>query len=552
MKISADVFGAFLRCSTKCWLKAAGEPTSGNAYAEWVRSQDESYRAGASKPLIADMPANECDVAVVAENLKTAEWRLAEGVELCVPLVGQVSAHGGSGGILPPDDSRIIPCSPAKLEASLSAGKMPALPLLVARLHAVERVPPAGRRKPVEFIPIRFIFANKLTKDDRLLLAFDAFVLSQALGREIAGGQIIHGEDHAALKVKTSTLAGEVRKRLEKIAALLSNPTPPDLVLNRHCAECEFQTRCRQKAIEKDDLSLLAGMSEKERKKLHSKGIFTVTQLSYAFRPRRRPKRLRGNREKYHHSLKALAIREKKIHIVGSPELKIEGTPVYLDVEGLPDRDFYYLVGVRIGDGASAVQHSLWADSVEDEARIWQELLSILETVEKPVLIHYGNYETIFLRRMSERHGKPPKGSSLAATIEATVNLPSVIFAQVYYPCHSNGLKEIAKHLGFRWSTSTATGTETIAWRQEWESSRAAALKEALLIYNAEDCQALEVISNCLLELRRASFQKGDPPSDDVVNTAQLKWKHPYGFKRNTFAFPELDVINNAAYWDYQ
>lgn len=36
----------------------------------------------------------------------------------------------------------------------------------------------------------------------------------------------------------------------------------PDLVLNRHCAECEFQSRCRKLAVEKDDLSLLAGMSD--------------------------------------------------------------------------------------------------------------------------------------------------------------------------------------------------------------------------------------------------------------------------------------------------
>ena len=35
--------------------------------------------------------------------------------------------------------------------------------------------------------------------------------------------------------------------------------------------------------------------------------IFTVTQLSYTFRARRRPKRLAGKREKYHHSLKALS-----------------------------------------------------------------------------------------------------------------------------------------------------------------------------------------------------------------------------------------------------
>jgi transposase len=31
-----------------------------------------------------------------------------------------------------------------------------------------------------------------------------------------------------------------------------------------------------------------------------------------------------------------------------------------------------------------------------------------------------------------------------------------------------------------------------------------------------------------------------------------LKREHPYGFKRNTFFFPELADINKAAYWDYQ
>lgn len=130
---------------------------------------------------------------------------------------------------------------------------------------------------------------------------------------------------------------------------MLSTPSPPDLVLNRHCTECEFQARCRQKAIEKDDLSLLSRMTEKERKKFNSKGIFTITQLSYTFRPRRRPKRLSDKREKYHHSLKALAIREKKIHIVDSPELKIEGTPVFLDVEG-------FQTAISITSSASASQ----------------------------------------------------------------------------------------------------------------------------------------------------------------------------------------------------
>ena len=101
-------------------------------------------------------------------------------------------------------------------------------------------------------------------------------------------------------------------------------------------------------ARKKDELSLLSGISEKDRQRLHSKGIFTVTQLSYTFRPRRRRRESSGKQEKHHHSLRALAVRENKIHAVGIPDLTIEGTPVFLDVEGLPDRDFYYLIGIRI------------------------------------------------------------------------------------------------------------------------------------------------------------------------------------------------------------
>ena len=142
-------------------------------------------------------------------------------------------------------------------------------------------------------IPIRFKFTNKLDKDDKLLLAFDAFTLSQSSGREIKFGKIIHGDNRATSKVKISPLVGEVRKRIDKISVLLASSTPPELILNRHCAECEFQTRCHKEATQQDDLSLLSGMTAKERKQLNSKGTFTVKQLSFAFLPRRRPKKLR-------------------------------------------------------------------------------------------------------------------------------------------------------------------------------------------------------------------------------------------------------------------
>lgn|SRR6516162_170448 len=93
MKISADAFEAFLKCSTKCWLRAAGEQSPANAYAECVKSQNQSYCADAAKRVIADVPANECEIAPVAENLKTAKWRPAVGVELCMPFETRMSKH---------------------------------------------------------------------------------------------------------------------------------------------------------------------------------------------------------------------------------------------------------------------------------------------------------------------------------------------------------------------------------------------------------------------------------------------------------------------------
>jgi predicted RecB family nuclease len=110
-------------------------------------------------------------------------------------------------------------------------------------------------------------------------------VLSELLGREVGLGKIVHGDDRATLKVNTGALVSEVRRLTEKIGALISSKSAPELILNRHCPECEFQNQCRQKAIEKDELSLLSGITEIESHR--SKGIFTVTQLSYTFRARR-------------------------------------------------------------------------------------------------------------------------------------------------------------------------------------------------------------------------------------------------------------------------
>jgi hypothetical protein len=73
------------------------------------------------------------------------------------------------------------------------------------------------------------VFTNKLGKDEKLLLAFDAFVLSEILDRAVSLGKIIHGDDHATLKVKTSSWPAKCGSGLKKSATVLSNQAPPIL-----------------------------------------------------------------------------------------------------------------------------------------------------------------------------------------------------------------------------------------------------------------------------------------------------------------------------------
>jgi hypothetical protein len=69
-----------------------------------------------------------------------------------------------------------------RIEAHSAQNRVQAGPK-ASELHAVERMLAGGQGKPVQFIPIRFLFNNKLNKDDKLLLALDAFALSKSLGR---------------------------------------------------------------------------------------------------------------------------------------------------------------------------------------------------------------------------------------------------------------------------------------------------------------------------------------------------------------------------------
>jgi transposase len=154
---------------------------------------------------------------------------------------------------------------------------------------------------------------------------------------------------------------------------------------------------------------------------------------------------------------------------------------------------------------------------------------------------------------MRDRHGGPQESTTTAAAFENAMNLLSFVFAHVYFPTFSNGLKEIAGYLGFQ-RLVALSGLEAIVWRHRWEASRDPREKQVLVDYNREDCEALELVANRIMELHREASANGQFSRDDVMLASKVKRENPFPlrFGCNAFAFPELEAINKAAYWHYQ
>ena len=108
-----------------------------------------------------------------------------------------------------------------------------------------------------------------------------------------------------------------------------------------------------------------------------------------------------------------MALRTKTIYVARRPELPSQLPRLYLDIEGIPDRSFYYLIGVQVNSGSANRYHPLWADAECDEETIWNPFLRIVDALDDFTLFHYGSFDVQALKRMHRRYGG---GRSLVRT----------------------------------------------------------------------------------------------------------------------------------------
>ncbi len=280
-------------------------------------------------------------------------------------------------------------------------------------------------------------------------------------------------------------------------------------------------------------------MTPKARQRYHDHGIFSVKQLSYTFRPRRKRKASPKSPVKHVFELQALALRTGKTYLHEPPALVRQQPEIFLDFEGVPDRDTQYLLGLLVCQQGDVSYQAFWADTDADEARIWHELLTTLAAYPDAPLYHYGQYEARAIRVLLKRY--QPAADAL---LERLVNLNAYVYGKVYFPVRSNRLKDIGRWLGVSWPTADVSGVDSLVWRHRWDESHDRADKQLLLAYNEADCQALRVLADELTRLRDTGAE--DPSVDSSTRPKQ------YATDTGGRLHREFETILRSAHAEYE
>jgi predicted RecB family nuclease len=416
------------------------------------------------------------------------------------------------------------------------------------RFDALEIIPDKSFPNKISYIPISVSPKEKVLKTEKLSLSIKHLILMEFYNFTPEHGRIIYGKDLKSTRIAFKTYEKESRKLLKELTKIINNDDAPIFYKNDHCQICEFQKDCRKILVEKDDLSLLGRMSQKEIIKQNNKGIFTVNQFSYLYKPKKYNKKDSKEPQRPEYSLKALALREGKTYILKLPKLNSSKVEIYLDIEGLPDENFCYLIGLVI-QNENEKRLSFWADSKEDEKKIFMQLLETVSKFDDFIIYHYGNYEIHFLNKINKKLDNA-YDDEIRLIMEKSINILSLFTTAIYPPTYTNELKEIAPFLGFKWSNKNASGIQSIIWRKKWELYDNPEYRSDLVQYNIEDCLALKLIKEWIVAIIKNSNQQDK--KEDFVNVEDMKIQGVFRFGNKNYQTPDFELITKCAYFDYQ
>lgn len=181
-----------------------------------------------------------------------------------------------------------------------------------------------------------------------------------------------------------------------------------------------------------------------------------------------------------------------------SHEVPAASTEVFFDFEGSDPRldknglgVVNYLIGAVLRhQGQEPEFVPFVAHSPAEEETVVRNFIDWANSLDSALFYHWHNYEKTHLTKMANHYGI--KQDDLQNVLNRMVDLHPLTTNSYAFPTYGDGLKDIAKFLGFSWRQDDVDGLTTVAlYHQYLESGvRDGDIMRRILDYNEDDCMA--------------------------------------------------------------
>ena len=252
-------------------------------------------------------------------------------------------------------------------------------------------------------------------------------------------------------------------------------------------------------AIAANDVSLIVGVGTSVRDNLVEAGYATLQSIAAANEAELVNVERVGPASARKMVVSAQAIQSQKPLPRGELLEILRGkTEVFFDFEGAQEQDEFetssqvnYLIGaVHRSNGSEAKYKAFFADKFDLEGDNLAEFLDWAVSLEDPVFYHWHHYERTHLAKMAKRWEVEPEKACFV--LDRLEDLSPWATKGYAFPTYGEGLKAIAKSLGFEWQQDDVSGVGSMALYESFVNSNGTdqTSKDKIIIYNEDDCFA--------------------------------------------------------------
>jgi uncharacterized protein len=278
--------------------------------------------------------------------------------------------------------------------------------------------------------------------------------------------------------------------------------------------EWPWETYCNHEALRTRDVSLVGQVGPKTKAKLVALGFEKIWDISSAKAEDLQKVPRIGATTAQKLILRARAIKQGEPialdpSVLRFPEKTIE---IFLDLEGTDQpghedelAQMDYLIGTLIHKDGKEEYKPFIAHRLEDEEAMFREFIQFMRTQQDYVVYHWHNYERWHIKTLGEKHGLEEEVERLL--LPHMIDLHKMATKAYVFPTYSNGLKDVADYLGFKWRHDDINALDAIAYYLKYQNDPNGykAKLQAIVDYNEDDCLATRVVKDWLKE---ESFSK--------------------------------------------